>query len=62
MVEKVNKNLQNYLKVELLKCKDTDSVINWSIVVKDKLECCFVQLDIAAFYPSQLYFWHKNLQ
>ena len=56
MVEKVNKNLENYLKVELLKCKDTDSVINWSIVVKDKLECCFVQLDIAAFYPSQLYF------
>ena len=56
MIEKLNKNLQNYLKVELLKRKDTDSVINWSIVIKDKLECCFVQLDIAEFYPSQLYF------
>ena len=50
ILEKVNTNLVNSLKVN--QWKDTDDVINWFNAIKDKSQCCFVQLDIAEFYPS----------
>ena len=50
ILEKVNTNLVNSLKVN--QWKDTDNVINWSNAIKDKPQCCFLQLDIAEFYPS----------
>ena len=50
IVEKVNTILVDSLKVN--QWKDTDNVINWFNAVKDKSQHCFIQLDIAEFYPS----------
>ena len=46
----MNTNLVNFLKVS--QWKDTDSIINWFNAIKDKSQCCFIQLDIVEFYPS----------
>ena len=50
IVEKVNTILVDSLKVN--QWKDTDNVINWFNAIKDKSQCCFIQLDIAEFYPT----------
>ena len=49
-MEKVNTILVDSVKVN--QWKDTDNVINWFNAIKDKSRCCFIQLDIAEFYPS----------
>ena len=48
--EKVNATLVHSLKIN--QWKDTDNVINWFNAIKDKSQCCFIQLDIVEFYPS----------
>ena len=48
ILEKVNKNLVYYLKVN--QRKDAD-VIYWFNAIKDKSQCCFIRLDIA---PSRI--------
>ena len=44
ILEKVNKNLVDSLKVN--QWKDTDKVTNWSNAIKDKSQYCFIQLDL----------------
>ena len=48
ILEKVNIILEDSLRV--YQWKDTD-VINWFNAIKNKSQC-FIQLDIAEFYPS----------
>ena len=50
ILEKVNRNLVDFLKVN--QWEDTDNAINWFNAIKDKPLCCFRQLDIAEFYSS----------
>ena len=50
ILEKKATNLVDFLKVN--QWKDTGNVINWFNNIKDKSQCCFIQLDIAEFYPS----------
>ena len=50
ILEKVDTILVESLKVN--QWKDTDNAINWFNAIKDKSQCCFIQLDIAEFYPS----------
>ena len=50
ILEKVNTILVDSLKFN--QWKDTDNVINWFNAIKDKSQCCFIQLDIVEFYPS----------
>ena len=50
ILEKVNTILVDSVKVN--QWKDTDNVINWFNAIKDKSQCCFIQLGIAEFYPS----------
>ena len=45
MSEKVNTILVDFLKVN--QWIDTDMVINWFNAIKNKSQCCFIQLDIA---------------
>ena len=50
ILEKGNKNLVKYLKVN--QWRNTDSVINWFNAIENKSQCLFIQLDIVEFYPS----------
>ena len=44
ILETVNTNLVDSLEVN--QWKHTDNVINWFNAIKDKPQCCFIQLDI----------------
>ena len=50
VLEKVNKNLLDSLRVN--QWKDTDDVVNWFNAIKNKSPYCFIQLDKAEVYSS----------
>ena len=45
-------NIEIRKKSKLLQWRDSASVIEWFNDIKEKENCCFVQFDIADFYPS----------
>ena len=49
-IESANSKIRE--KSKLLQWRDSSSVINWFNDIKEKNKCCFVQFDIADFYPS----------
>ena len=50
ILENVNKNLVNFLKVN--QWRNADSVIDLLKAIENKPQCLFIQLDIVEFYPS----------
>ena len=49
-LEKANKYLAVLLSLN--QWKNSDIVINWFRLIKNKSQCAFIQLDIMEFYPS----------
>ena len=50
ILEKANKYLADLLSLN--EWKNSDMVINWFRLIKNKSQCAFIQLDIMEFYPS----------